>query len=73
MMSRSVTPSNVSARYDDLKRQLGSKMVEMDNWTSMLTDMPDRVELTQRQIARTREECFDLQKQMREERERTGR
>ena len=47
-------------------------MEEMDNWTSMLTDMPENITPIERQIARTRKECFDLQKQMREERERTG-
>jgi hypothetical protein len=44
-------------------------MEEIDNWTSMLTDLPDRAEMTQRQIDRTRQECFELQKQMREEKE----
>lgn len=71
-VSRSITPSNISNRFDELKRALHAKMVEMDNWTSMLTDMPDSAELTQRQIDKTRTECFDLQKQMREERERTA-
>jgi hypothetical protein len=69
LSSRSITPSNVSARYDELRKALSKKMEEIDNWTSMLTDLPDHAGQTERQIERTKAECFVLQKQMREEKE----
>lgn len=69
--SRSMTPAVVTPRYTELRQALSEKMEEMDNWTSMLVDLPDRAEMTRRQIDRTRQECFDLQKQMREEKEKT--
>jgi hypothetical protein len=68
---RSITPFIVTPRYTELRQALSEKMEEMDNWTSMLVDLPDRAEMTQRQIDRTRQECFDLQKQMREEKEKS--
>jgi hypothetical protein len=67
--SRSLTPAITTPRYKELRRLLSEKMEEMDNWTSMLVDLPDRAEMTQRQIDRTRQECFVLQKQMRDEKD----
>jgi hypothetical protein len=47
-------------------------MEEIDNWTSMLADLPDHAGKTERQIERTKTECFVLQKQMREEKTKMG-
>jgi hypothetical protein len=70
--SRSLTPAVATPRYNELRRALSEKMEEMDNWTSMLVDLPDRAEMTQRQIDRTRQECFVLQKQMRDEKDKVS-
>jgi len=70
--SRSLTPAVTTPRYIELRRLLSEKMEEMDNWTSMLSDLPDRAEMTQRQIDRTRQECFVLQKQMRDEKDKVN-
>lgn len=70
--SRSTVPAVTTPRYKELRRLLSEKMEEMDNWTSMLVDLPDRAEMTQRQIDRTRQECFVLQKQMRDEKDKVG-
>ena len=72
MPSRSLTPAVTTPRYIELRRLLSEKMEEMDNWTSMLSDLPDRAEMTQRQIDRTRQECFVLQKQMRDEKDKVN-
>ena len=72
LTSRSSAPAVTTPRYKELRRLLSEKMEEMDNWTSMLVDLPDRAEMTQRQIDRTRQECFVLQKQMRDEKDKVG-